>query len=79
MSNNATTYVINERPLTDDTLTVAADGYAFKGGYVAVLTFHTFENAWSDTAHVRRFRTMAAAETFIARRYGKSLEDLIWT
>ena len=71
-------YVLNERPLTDDTLTLAPDGHVFKGGYVAIVTYHTFENPWSDEEHVRRFRSMARAEAFIERRYGKPWEELVY-
>lgn len=74
----ALTYVINERTLTDDTLTVAEDGEAFKGGYQAILTYYTYANAWGDRGHVRRFRTVEAAEAFIAKRYGATFEELVY-
>jgi len=74
----AESYVINERALTDDTLTLAPDGHTFKGGYVAIVTYHTFANPWSDDTHVRRFRSMAAMEAFVQRRYGKPWEALVF-
>jgi len=74
---DAMTYVINERPLTDDTLSLAPEGYTFRGRYVAILRFHTFATSQSDRLHVRRFRTMAACESFVAKRYGKPLSDLL--
>jgi hypothetical protein len=74
---DAATYVINERPLTDDTVSFAPDGYRFKGGYAAVVTFHTFANPWADEEHVKRFRTIEAAEAFIVKRYGKTWEELL--
>lgn len=80
MMDNAQTIIISERPLTDDELTVADPGYTFKGGYVAILTYHTFAGPWSDQEHVRRFRKMDAARAFIQKRYGADvvadLEDV---
>lgn len=70
-----TTYVIQERVLTDDELTVAPIGYRIPGGYVASLSFHDYANPWSDSETVRRFRTAAAARRFIVKRYG---DDVDW-
>ena len=71
-------YVINERVLSDDTIAIAPEGYRFRGGYAAILTYHTFANPWEDKAHVRRFRTMDTAEDFIEKRYGRTLDELIY-
>lgn len=65
------TYLINERPLTDDILYVGN----FRGGYVAVLDYHTFRNSCSDDQHTRRFRTLRAADRFIRDRYGDEVAD----
>lgn len=78
MTVHAEVYVLNERVLTDDTLTIAPEGYALRGGYVAAVTYHTFQNANSDREHVRRFRTMDAAERWIERRYGKPWTELVY-
>ena len=76
--SNARTIVINERVLTDDELTIADPGYRFKGGYAAILTYHTYAGPWSDETHVRRFRTLDAARTFIQGRYGDTVDwDMI--
>ena len=79
MSDHADTYVINERPLTDDTVTFAHDGHELKGGYVARVVFHTFANAWADAEHVKHFRTVDAAERFIVERYGRTWEQLFYS
>ncbi len=72
------TYVVNERPLTDDELDIAPDGHVFPGGYVAILTFHTFQNSQSDQAHRRGFRTLEAAAAELVRRYGKTFDELVY-
>lgn len=72
------TYVINERVVSDDTIAIADEGHIFKGGYAAIVTYHTFQNPWEDAEHVRRFRSMDTAEAFIEKRYGKPLDDLIY-
>ena len=71
-------YVISERVLTDDTLAIAPEGATFRGGYVAVLTYHTFGGPWHDEVHVRRFRSMDTAERFIVKRYGRTWTDLVY-
>lgn len=75
MAAQAETWVINERVLTDDEVAIAPPGHTFKGGYVAVLTYHTYLNSNSDEPHVRRFRTFAAAARYIWARYG---DDADW-
>ena len=62
-----TQYLINEGVLNDDTLYIADN--AFKGNYKAILEYYTFATTWSDTRHVRRFRTLDTARAFIAKRY----------
>jgi hypothetical protein len=78
MTAEAEVYVLNERPLTDDTLALAPDGHVFPGGYVAVLTYHTFRGPWSDDEHVARFRSMARCEAFVSKRYGRTWEELVY-
>lgn len=72
------TFTINERVLTDDTVTWAPDGYQLEGGYAAVVTWHTFQNANSDNKNVTGFRTVEEAEAFIVGRYGKTSDELIY-
>lgn len=75
---STSTWVIYEWPLTDDELTVPEPGYVLKGGYDAVLTYHTFRDSQSDDEHVRRFRSLEAAAKFIENRYGDDADwDLI--
>lgn len=76
-NDQAEVYVINERPLTDDTLAIAPEGHVFRGGYAAILTYHTFASPWADEKHVRRFRTLDTAERFIEKRYGRPWADLV--
>jgi hypothetical protein len=72
------TYVINERTLTDDTLTVAPEGEPLPGGFAAEVTFHTFASAWSDNATTLPFVTLDEAEAWIIKRYGKTPDELIY-
>lgn len=67
--SDMTSITIRERVLTDDVLHIVGPGYVFKGGYVAMLEYHTFRNANSDDAHVRRFRTLDAAAKYLRRHY----------
>ena len=69
--DNATIVWVNQRPLNDDILLVADNGYQFKGGYVARLEYFTYRNPNADDAHVRHFKTIEAAERYIAKHYGE--------
>lgn len=62
-------YLINERPLNDDTLYIADEGKCFKGNYKAILEYYTFANCWSDNKHIRRFRSLEGTKKFIGKRY----------
>lgn len=64
-----TSYVVNERVVSDDIVYIADEGKAFKGGYVAILEYNTYANEWSDRKHVRRFRTLEAMDKFLNKRY----------
>lgn len=70
MDGRFTSVVVNERALTDDVLQIADEGFAWKGGMVARVVYHTFQNCMSDAAHVRQFRKASTALDFVRRRYG---------
>ena len=42
------TYILNERVLTDDTLSIPSKGKVFRGGYIAIIQTYTFTNTWND-------------------------------
>lgn len=65
------TYVINERVLTDDTITYHDDG-------TLTIIYHTFGGPWTDDEHVVTFATVADAERFTQDRYGKTLDGLVY-
>lgn len=72
------TYVINERVLTDDTITLPPEGKTMPGGFAAEVTYHTFASPWSDRAITIGFPTVDEAEAFIVKRYGKTADELIY-
>lgn len=49
------TYLLKENVLTDDVLHLATENKVFKGGYIAIVEFFTFANAWCDKKHIKRF------------------------
>ena len=63
------TFLLRERVLSDDTLCVADDGKAFKGGYIAIVKEHSFASAWSDRQEVKKFRKKDRALTYLRKRY----------
>ena len=72
------TYVINERVLTDDTITLPPEGKTLPGGFAAEVTYHTFASPWSNHATTIGFPTVDEAEAFIVKRYGKTPDELIY-
>ena len=64
-----TEIIVNERALNDDVLTLACEGKVFKGNYVAILEYFTYANEWSDSKHVKCFRTLDTMLKFLNKRY----------
>lgn len=64
-----TTYILQERPLTDDVLHLTDKGKVFNGNYIAIVQYHTFKNAWVDTKHIKRFRKQKSLDKFLAKNY----------
>jgi hypothetical protein len=62
-------YILTERPLTDDILMLSSEGKLFKGGYIAIIQYHTFKNAWTDNTHTKRFRNKDRLLSYIEKRY----------
>ena len=72
------TYVINERVMTDDTITLPPEGKTLPGGFAAEVTYHTFASPCADHATTVQFLTVDEAEAFIIERYGKTADELIY-
>ena len=70
------TFIINERPLNDDTLYLASVGNVFKGGYIAVLEYYTFANEWNDHKHYKGFRTLATMHAYLAKHYPDFTDEI---
>ena len=64
-----TTELLRENVVSDDVIHLADIGKIFKGGYVAIIEYHTFATSWTDKKHYKRFRTMDNAEKFINKYY----------
>lgn len=62
-------YILAERPLNDDTLSIADEGKVFKGNYIAYIEMYTFKNAWSDKVKYIRFRTKNSLDKFLKKNY----------
>lgn len=63
------TYILRERPLSDNTLFIAEEKKVFKGGYKAVLKEYNFQNAWSDKVSIKNFRTFKTMQKYINKNY----------
>ena len=65
-----TEYILNERVLTDDTLSIPDKGKIFKGGYIAVVQCYTYANAWNDKPlKPLRFRSKERLFNYLERYY----------
>lgn len=71
------TFILRERALNDDTLYIADDGKVFSGGYVAILEYYTFLNAWNDRKHVKQFRKLDTMHKYLDKHYS-DYQDEIW-
>ena len=59
--------IIKEGALNDDTLYLADDGTVFKGGYVAIVEYYTYANAWGNHKHIKRFRSLQSMQKFTSK------------
>lgn len=64
-------YFLRENVLTDNILIVAPKGYAFKGGYIAIVKEYTYQTAWTDKEQVKRFRSKDKVLEYIGKNYPK--------
>lgn len=62
-------YILRERVLTDDVIHISEKGKIFKGGYIAILEHHQFQNAWSDRKCVKRFKSKNAIFDYLKKNY----------
>lgn len=71
------TYILRENVLSDDVLLLADEGKIFKGGYLAIVEYYTYQNAWSDKKHIAKFRNKKRLQQFIAKNYKEFDTELI--
>lgn len=64
-----TTIILKEGVLNDDTLHIASEGKVFKGGYIAIIEYYTFQNAWCNKKHIKRFMSQDALNKYIENNY----------
>ena len=62
-------FIIREKVVSDDILTLSDKGKIFKGGYIAIVEYNTFQNAWQDRKHVKRFRSKERLNAFLSKNY----------
>jgi len=63
------TFILREGCLNDDTLHIAPNGYHYRGGYIAVIQYYTFQNHWSDNKHVVRFKSVNSLSKYLVKHY----------
>lgn len=62
-------FILRENVLSDDTLLLANEGKTFKGGYVAIIHYYTFQNAWMDKKNKIAFKTMESLDRYLSKNY----------
>jgi hypothetical protein len=63
------TIILTEGVLNDDTLHIASEGKVFKGNYIAIIEYYTFQNAWSNKKHIKRFRNQESLNKYLSINY----------
>jgi hypothetical protein len=71
--------MLREGVLNDDILTLPEKGKVFKGQYVALVKYYKFATAWSNSEHVKRFRSRERLEQYLDKNYPESVDDLDFT
>jgi hypothetical protein len=62
-------FILRERVVSDDVLTLSDKDCVFKGGYIAIVEYNTFQNAWQDKKHVKKFKNRQRVEAFLNKNY----------
>ncbi len=62
-------FILRENVLTDNVLLLADEGKVFKGGYIAIIKEHTFQNSWSDKLGVKKFRNEERLNNYLNKNY----------
>lgn len=71
-------FILRERVVSDDVLMLSDKGKVFKGGYIAIVEYNTFQNAWQDRKHIKKFRSQQRLNSFLKKNYTEEeIEDLI--
>ena len=63
------TFVLQERPWTDNILMLADEGKVFKGNYIAIIEEYTFLNAWGYRQSVKKFRSQKMLDNYLTKNY----------
>jgi hypothetical protein len=70
---------LKENVLTDNILNVPKKGKIFKGGYIAIIKEYVFETSWSDKEIIKRFRSIAKLNSYLAKKYPQAEIDFAGT
>jgi hypothetical protein len=63
------TIILRDGVLNDDTLHIAREGKVFKGNYIAIIEYYTFQNAWYNKRHIKRFRNQESLNKYLFINY----------
>lgn len=72
-------YILREGVLNDDILMLPEKGKVFKGQYVALIKYYEFKCAWSNSEHVKRFKSRKTLEEYLDKNYPESCYDYDFT
>ena len=60
---------LRENVVSDDILYMADDNKVFKGGYIAIVEYHTYANEWNDRKHRKCFRKLDTLYKYLDKNY----------
>lgn len=64
-----TNYILKAGTLNDDILKISDKGKVFKGGYIAIIEYYTFENEWCNSVKYVRFRSQKSLDKYLKSHY----------
>lgn len=62
-------FILREGVLNDDTLYLPDTDMLFKGNYIAILKRYTYQNEWSNSLQVKKFRSESSLEKYLEKNY----------
>ncbi len=64
-------FILKESVLNDDILMLSDKNKVFKGGFIAIIKYYTFQNSWCNNENIKKFRSINSLKDFLNKNYSE--------